>query len=244
MSLIDPVKLSYEGADLEAMSDASNYYDWLLSEMLPYVGKNIVEVGSGSGSFSKKLLLAKIPAITFVEPAKNLYKHLTTTVQKNKSKNQQTQIINAFMQDAQKQLAKIAPDTFIYINVFEHIEDDLKEVKTLYKLLPKGGHLIIFVPAINLLMSDFDRGVGHFRRYTKRSLTDLVTKADFKVVKLKYMDMAGILPWIVNFKLLKTKKLKPGAVKTYDSYAVPVIKALETRIEPPIGKNVLLIAEK
>ena len=136
------------------------------------------------------------------------------------------------------------PDSFLYINVFEHIEDDYAEIKMLSSALNQNGHIIIFVPALNALLSDFDKGIGHFRRYDKKRLRSLAEEAGLEIVTLKYFDFIGIIPWLINFKLLKTKKMNSSTINVYDKMAIPVIKFLETKIPAPIGKNLLLVAKK
>lgn len=244
MSKIDPKVLSYEGCDLEAMSNAPRYYRWVISVIKPYFGDHIVEVGAGAGSFSRQLLATNPKQATFIEPTKNMYALLKKTIAESKLKNTKTALHRAYLGDIEKKLAASKPDTFIYINVFEHIEDDLKELKTIKKLLPKGGHVIIFVPALKGLYSEFDESIGHYRRYSKKSVSELANKAGLEIVKTRYMDMPGILPWYASFKLMKRKKLMPNMIGYYDSFCVPVIRGAETIIPAPIGKNVLLIARK
>lgn len=244
MSKIDPKLLAYEGADLEAMSQAKKYYQWLIKIIKPYIGSSVVEVGSGSGSFSKQLLALKPEKVALIEPAKNMYSLLKDTAKEAADTQTSVTLVNAYMDKAQDKVRPLKPDTFIYINVFEHIEDDLKELKMIKNLLKKNGHVIIFVPALQGLFSEFDESIGHFRRYSKKSITDLANKAGLEVVKVRYMDIIGILPWWISFKIMKRKKLTPGLVGVYDTYGVPVIQLLESVIKAPVGKNVLLVARK
>jgi FkbM family methyltransferase len=171
MSKIDPKLLEYEGCDLEAMSQAPKYYKWLISVIKPYFGDTIVEIGAGSGSFSKQLLAAKPKKAIFVEPTKNMFRLLKQNVAHDKSKDTVVKTYNAYLGDITKELKAEKPDTFVYINVFEHIKDDVKELKCIKDLLPSGGHAIIFVPAHQALFSKFDESIGHFRRYSKQSVT-------------------------------------------------------------------------
>lgn len=101
----------------------------------------------------------------------------------------------------------------------------------------------MFVPALAWLFSAHDREIGHFRRYTKVGLRNVVVDAGFTIVKARYFDAFGIVPWYVNFVLLRNS-LSSKSVDLYDRIAVPVLRAIESAITPPIGKNLLLVARK
>lgn len=244
MSKIDPELLAYEGCDLEAMSQAPNYYQWLLKIVKPYFGNAVVEVGAGSGSFSRQLLTLEPAKAIFVEPTKNMFKLLKQTVEASKPKATKVKTYNAYLSEITKELKGDKPDTFVYINVFEHIEDDLKELKQVKSLLPSGGHVIIFVPAHQALFSKFDESIGHFRRHSKESVTKLANDAGLQIVKVRYMDMVGVVPWWVSFKMLNRTKLTPNMIRVYDTVCIPVIRAAETLVPARFGKNVLLVARK
>ena len=134
-------------------------------------------------------------------------------------------------------------DSMIYVNVLEHVENDREELEICYKTLSSKGSLLIFVPALPCLYSAFDQKLGHFRRYKKDKLNEIVTNAGFKIVTSRYFDMPGALAWYLNFKLLNLS-ISPEKVLLYDRFIVPVIKRLEALIPPPVGKNILLIAKK
>ena len=61
--------VEYPGRDLEAMSFAVNYHKWILNEFRPYLGKSVVEVGAGTGSFSELLIEERIERLTLIEPS-------------------------------------------------------------------------------------------------------------------------------------------------------------------------------
>jgi hypothetical protein len=136
------------------------------------------------------------------------------------------------------------PDTFVYVNVMEHIEDDATEFAMIYDALTVGGNALIFVPALPSLYGKLDAKIGHYRRYTKRELVKKVEAAGFTVVRCRYFDVAGILPWWVKFKLLRSSSIEPGAVKLYDRAVVPIMRAVEQLVTPPAGKNLLIVAKK
>jgi SAM-dependent methyltransferase len=232
---------------LGAMESAPNYHNWLLDEFKPFIGKNIVEVGSGTGSITTKLLEFDIDKLYSLEPSELVYKQLLKTVNKyiyESGSSKDFQGVNAFLSDSIYKLKGYHIDTFIYINVLEHIENDELELELIYNTLETGGKLLVFVPALQWLYGTHDANVGHFRRYYKKELKNKVEKAGFKILKNNYFDFLGILPWWLAFKVFKIKYLKDGQSKIYDRLIVPVERKIETYITPFVGKNLLLVAEK
>jgi SAM-dependent methyltransferase len=63
-----------------------------------------------------------------------------------------------------------AYDCVLALDVIEHIDNDHQAVRELRRLLNPGGRVIISVPALPDLYSEFDAVQGHRRRYTAQSL--------------------------------------------------------------------------
>lgn len=234
-------KLIYEGRDLEAMDFAVKYHSWVLDIFKPYLGKSILEVGAGSGSFSELLATTRPESIVAIEPSSEMYPLLKQVASKHKKI---IEVHKKYFLEIKSDLKKKKVDSAVYINVFEHIEHDEEELKYLYETLPKGAHVCIFVPAGKALMSDFDRSIGHYRRYTKKELVNKVKAAGFDIKLARRFDFAGVLPWYIKFTLMKSKKMEPGLAKTYDKFVVPVVSKIEKVGEPIFGKNVILVAQK
>jgi SAM-dependent methyltransferase len=226
----------YFGKELEAMSFAKNYHTWILAEFLPYLGSSIAEVGAGVGSFSTLLLETKISSLMAFEPSQNMYPLLRIAL----STDKRAKAINDFFG---RERAGKCFDSILYINVLEHIEDDASEVANAREALDSGGHLLVFVPALPWLYSELDRQIGHFRRYTKKTLVELMCRSGLSVVKARYFDVAGIIPWYLNFVLLKNA-MSGGSVSAYDRLVVPPMRVIEGLLPPPVGKNLLLVARR
>lgn len=231
----------YPGKDLEAMSFAVNYHKWILDEFRPFLGRKVIEVGAGTGDFSALLITENIDELALVEPSEMFDQISQNIVSESISISF---FHNIFADVAERFEDSKAPDTIIYINVLEHIEDDAHELRLIFDRLVPGGHALIFVPALPSLYGEFDRQIGHFRRYVKKGLYELATDAGFKVVKAKYFDFVGIFPWFVKYKILGSASLESGLIKLYDTVAVPVNKVAESLITPPIGKNLLFVLQK
>lgn len=226
---------TYPGKELEALSVAVNYHRWIVEEIEPYLGKTVAEVGAGVGSVSQLILEKDVARLLAFEPSSNLYPML----EENLAAEKRARTINDFFSPRYESEL----DSVLYINVLEHIEDDRAELRRALAALKPGGHLVIFVPALSWLYSDFDRQIGHYRRYTKSGLCRLVEDAGFSLTKVRYFDVAGIIPWYVNFVLLRNS-IGSRSVSLYDRLVVPVMRVAERLIPPPIGKNVLLVARK
>jgi SAM-dependent methyltransferase len=233
----------YPGKDLEAMSFAVKYHRWMLDEFRPFIGRDIVEVGAGSGSFSEMLLDLAPKRLSLVEPSE-MFANLKL-VRAQGGNDTEINCYNAIFNAAAGEITSSKnPDTIIYINVLEHIEDDDAELALVRDSLEDGGHVLIFVPAMPMLMSEFDRSIGHFRRYRKGELDRKVKDAGFNIVKSKYFDFAGIAPWLVKYRMLGSTTMGGGAISAYDNLVVPIMRRVESAVTPPIGKNILLVAQK
>lgn len=220
------------------MSFALNYHNWILSEIRPYIGNDIAEVGAGTGSFTELLLVEKFHKLAAFEPSCNMYPVLKSRFEKVAN----VDTINGFFGDKRSDYQS-GFDSVIYVNVLEHIENDQSELIHVYESLKQGGFIIIFVPALSFLYSDLDKMLGHFRRYHKQGLHTLVAQAGFNNIKIKYFDIAGILPWYLVYVLMK-KTMTAANVSLYDNLVVPVMQKFEKIVTPPIGKNLLLVAQK
>ena len=234
-------KVVYVGKDLEAMSFAVNYHRWILEEFRPFLGRKLVEVGAGTGSFSEMLIAENPKNLALVEPSE-MFKFLEKNISQIETAASVNYYNSVFSESAE--LLNEKPDTIIYVNVLEHIEDDTAELEKVYETLETGGHCLIFVPAFMSLYGAFDEKVGHFRRYTKNELEEKAKSAGFKIVKSKYFDFVGIFPWYIKYKLLKSNSLESGAVTAYDKFAVPLTRKFERLINFPLGKNLLTILKK
>ncbi|MBD0373045.1 MAG: methyltransferase domain-containing protein [Pyrinomonadaceae bacterium] len=234
----------YTGRELEAMSLAVNYHRWIFESMKPHLGKRLVEVGAGQGSFSEMLLECDAERLALLEPSRSMYEQLKARVSHLKT-NATVETYNATFREVSEEIrASQEPDSILYINVLEHIEDDEAELALAHRTLCERGRVFIFVPAFKWLYGKFDEEVGHVRRYSKRELEDKCRHARFKIIKSTYFDFLGLFPWYVKYRILKSSSIEPWAVQLYDRYLLHVTKAIESTVRPPIGKNIVLVAEK
>lgn len=230
---------SYIGKDLESMSFAINYSEWIIEMFAPFTGSNIAEVGAGTGNLTNLFTkLDNVDSITAFEPSEEMHQRLKT----NTTHSNKISTVNSTASLAAHNYVNRFNSVF-YINVLEHIKNDDNEVKHMHSMLKDNGYACIFVPALSWLYSDFDKSIGHYRRYHKEDLKKLFEKNGFNTIKIKYIDMPGIIPWYINFVLLR-RNLDAKSTKIYDSFVIPIIKKLDNLIDFPLGKNLILIGQK
>jgi 2-polyprenyl-3-methyl-5-hydroxy-6-metoxy-1,4-benzoquinol methylase len=234
----------YVGKDLEAMSFAENYHRWIMEIFGPYLGKRVVEVGAGTGSFSELILEHDLESLALVEPSADMHRLLSERIGRMPVQSR-LKTYNSIFTAVANQIKELdEPDSIIYVNVLEHIQDDEAELRSIQSTLSAGGRVFIFVPALRQLFGSVDERIGHFRRYVKDELVEKCSQSGFRVIKCGYFDFFGIAPWWFKHCLLRSPNLGSGSVKIYDKFIVPAARVIESALPPPVGKNIFLIAEK
>ena len=231
--------VTYDGRDLEVLAEMPNYYNWILHHFQDHLGGNAIEFGAGSGTISERLL-PYVTSLELVEPSSNLAQHLREKFEDVEHVNVSSHTLEHRIETAPQE----GYQNVVAVNLLEHIENDLDALKGFWRLLKPGGKLCLFVPALPALMSQLDREFGHFRRYSRAGISELLGAAGFNIVKLRYMDFLGILPWLIVYRWGGSVKFNPNAVKLYDNVGIPVTRTLENMLTPIVGKNVIAIAEK
>ena len=132
-------------------------------------------------------------------------------------------------------------DSVLMINTLEHIADDVAALERLGRFLTPGGRAVIYVPAFNLLFSDYDRKVGHQRRYSKKMMTAVIDAAGMKTAKLRYVNVIGLPAWLIFSRSCARMRLTEAA-RLWDRTGTLASRWIEQRVEPPVGLNLLAVA--
>jgi len=85
-------------------------------------------------------------------------------------------------------------------DVVEHFDDDDTLMAEIRRVVNHGGHLLLSVPAYQWAWSRHDELAGHERRYTRRSVSELLTRSGFEVVRASY-GFAATFPFFVVDRL-------------------------------------------
>jgi len=214
-------RFSYSGTELDALAGARNYYGAIIEHFRPYVGRCTLEVGAGIGTFSDHVLRnTEVEAMTLVEPAEN---NLPVLRERFRG-DERVEVRGGYLEELSP-----APvvDSIVAVNVLEHVEDDARFLRAALQLLRPGGHLLLFIPAIEQIYGSLDEAFGHFRRYTKRVLDRRLREAGFTEVRLRYTNWPGVISWFVVGRVLRRRTIKPRDVELYDRVVMPLVRAAE-----------------
>lgn len=225
-------KFDYLSWELSFFDNSKNFRTYQHSLIKPYLGDRIAEIGPGNGAnlnyyykYSKK--------IDLYEPTKSLYLNL-----KKRFKQKNIRIFNKRFN------SKIKYDTIIYLDVIEHIKNDVQEIKKAFKTLKKDGCLIIAVPAFQHLYSNFDRDINHYKRYNKEDLKKILTNIKYKKVVMFYYDTIGyILSLMSKLFVSDYKKNFEKKIKVWDSLILfsRILDKITFRF---FGKSLFVIIKK
>jgi SAM-dependent methyltransferase len=104
----------------------------------------------------------------------------------------------------------------LLLDVIEHLDDNPGTLRRVAPLLKPGGSLIVSVPALPELFSEFDQIQGHRRRYTPETLRSAFNGSGFTVENIFWWGqwMIPILRWMRQ----KSDSSKPATPRTYADY--------------------------
>lgn len=230
---------TYIGSELDVFAFASNwkaYYRGLIAE---YIGRNVLEVGAGIGATAQTLCDGSQNRWVCLEPDPSLASQISGKIETGELPNcctVRTGTTSAI--ESGKQF-----DTILYIDVLEHIETDREEMQNAYSLLGKGGHLIIVSPAHQGLYTPFDAKIGHFRRYTKATLSAVIPDG-LKLCRLIYVDSFGALASAANRYILKSDTPTKKQIQFWDTKIIPFSRFFDAKLGYSVGKSVIGVWKK
>lgn len=219
---------------LDNLDGADNYAAWIFEQVQPHLGDAVLEVGAGHGTFTE-ILSARGARVV----ATDVSQRCADVLRERFAGDERVTVVHG---GADAVAGQPPFDSAVLINVLEHIPDDDGALRDLAAALRPGGRLILWVPALQLLYSDFDRKIGHYRRYRKGELKEQLTRAGYQVAEIRYVNSVGALAWLVVARLMHRAPTGGRSVKIYDSYFVPVLKRLEGRRGAPFGQSVFAVA--
>jgi SAM-dependent methyltransferase len=223
-------KFAYIGQELEIFAQALNWKRYFARHIAPYIRGDVLEVGAGIGANLQIFAHLDFQRWTSLEPDRRLLEQLRDSL----PDRARWEPVAGTLED----LPGRSFDAILYLDVLEHIEDDSAELRRAAEHLRPSGALIVLAPAHPWLFTPFDAAVGHFRRYTKRTLA-AAAPPELRRERLIYLDCAGLAASLANRLVLKRAMPTSAQIQTWDRAIVPVSRFLDPLLAHRAGKSVL-----
>ena len=230
--------------EMDALLDDSWWYrtrNLIIHSTIHKSGVNKVmwDVGSGTGVVARYLSAKGLPTIG-VEPS-----HAGAVAGARRG------VLSFCASIEQLQLPNSSLENVSMLDVLEHLDDREKALAEVRRMLIPNGRLVLTVPAIASLWSQFDVDAGHYLRYNKRSIKKELESNGFEVIRMGYFFVLTVLPLFV----LRALPYRLGVRKAVVTEATlgasgGALGRVATRIEraiamkTPIGSSLLVVARK
>jgi SAM-dependent methyltransferase len=229
----------YEGKELEIFAHARNWKRYWAGKVGPHLGKSVLEVGAGIGTNTPYLLSAAQESWLCLEPDGALAQQIPATLAAHPRR--------AIVKARTGLLRDLAPeelfDTILYIDVLEHIEDDHSEMRFALAHLALRGKIVVLSPAQPGLYTEFDRALGHYRRYTRASLK-ACTPPGARLVKMVALDSFGLMASVANKVLLHQSLPSLSQITFWDGWLVPFSRIADPMLGFSLGKSLVAVWER
>jgi len=157
---------------------------------------------------------------------------------------------------------KEAFDLVGLFDVLEHLDDDVRALKSLREQLRPGGWLLLTVPAHTVLWSDYDVASGHRRRYSRPELMNRLFETGFEV-QFCTEFMFALFPLMLlrrrfswgrggssspgvagSHDLARELQVHPLVNRLFDSILTPEAWWIAHRRRLPAGTSILALARR
>ena len=215
-------QLDYNGSDnLAVMRFAKNYngslYTWIKRGTT--ASTSILDFGAGNGEYANRFPPNAVDAVEI-----------------------DSDLLPLIQQPVYTDLSQLPRqyDMVYTINVLEHIEYHQAIANQLFDKVKPGGTIKVFVPARMEIFSRMDEHVGHYRRYDKRMVNELLQSVGFQVTSCRYYDFAGYFISLLYKWLGNDGRITKASVIFYDRVVFPVSRLVDRlTFGQLIGKNVM-----
>ena len=189
--------------------------------------KEVLDIGAGSGFFSKLLLKE-----TSVERA--------TCVDTGYTRDWD-EICHGKTISFRRSITASDADLVLAMDVIEHVPDDAALLRSYCGLVSSGTRFIVSVPAFNFLWSAHDVFLEHYRRYTVGTLESAMRRGGLEVDWGHYY-YASVFPLAAGVRLFERLKSAPTStprsqLKTHGLLVNKLFSAMLASERPFMGVN-------
>ena len=202
----------YGRAFLNNLSATPQYVSWLARDLRPYLGDTVLELGSGIGNLSGRLMSRRLNYVAAERDP--LYLHA---------------LRNRFLRTPNVSVLKLDPeqaedfgkaggpfDTVLCVNVLEYADDPGAVIEAAAGVLKPGGSLIVLTPCGEALYGTVDKTLGHRRRFSAAGLRALLAQHGLKPKRLSTLNKIGSPGWWLYSRVLGRGYINKVNLKLFD----------------------------
>ncbi len=171
-----------------AMADMRAYPAYLFEQVAPHFKDRVWEIGVGHGTYTvwlrdadKTVLASDIDQACLIDVKQRF----------EDDDKVHTAVVDLTDESTVKAQREFQANSILCLNVLEHIEDDMQALSWLRENVATDAVMGLIVPAHPQLFGRMDSEAGHFRRYTRRSLTDTCEQAGWRSRTDTILERAG-----------------------------------------------------
>lgn len=208
----------------------------------PKPGARMVDLGSGTGATT--LWLQKYGPVKAVDGSPLALSYCRKRGLKDVTRSDMEKL----------KLPSSSFDAAFALDILEHIRDDRKAIREIFRILKPGGRLLVTAPAYQWLYSEHDEVCHHYRRYTLDEMARKMEEAGFRILRKSYCIMFLLFPLVatLQFRSLfkRDRRIMTSVVPLPDWLNGLLIRVLDFEnlllkfMNLPLGVSVILMAEK
>jgi SAM-dependent methyltransferase len=151
---------------------AGPYFQWQTEQIRSSLGRRVADLGCGLGNLTSLLLDRDYYLGVDNDP------EILAELDRNYGKYGMvdTIVANVNCPDIVDQLKHRDIDSILAVNFLAHLEDDTVALQHMVEALPPSGVLYLIAEATPALFGTLDQLDGHYRRYTKNMIRELLCR--------------------------------------------------------------------
>jgi len=221
---------AYGSQILGRLARAPRFNAWMADTIRPYCGKRVLELGSGTGNLTRRLVPRDEYVASDINP---LY------LQTLRSLTLDRPYLDVTLTDVTR--GETFPsrdggfDTVVCLNVIEHVDDDVGALRNIRGVLGPDGRAIILVPNGPGLLGTLDEVLGHRRRYTEGDLRRVLAEAGLEADEVLRFNRVGWPAWWLNGKLMRKRTFGLVQIKLLN-LLTPLFRLIDKMLPfPPLS---------
>jgi glycosyltransferase involved in cell wall biosynthesis len=223
---------------LNNLTGTPQYLSWLALKVRPYVGDEVLEMYAGIGNITGRLMGRRVLYIAADRDPLHVHALRNRFL---RTPNVAVQRIDPEKPEGWADL-QASVDTVLCIDLLEDVSDPNEVLHRLSATLKPGGRLIVLAPNLPGVFGTLDRSLGHQRRFSTESMTQLLAAQGLSVEQMESFNKTALLPWWAYSKIFGAGRISKLVLKLFDK-SVWLLRRIDWILPLP-GLSLMAVARK